>query len=189
MLNIARSKIKKEPPSVRKRITLVEADMRDMSLDQRFGMCIVPFFSFHHLLTIEDQLDVLSKIREHLVPDGRLVFNLFNPNLKRPEGIQRLDKVIETEDQTVMRYSVQYFDRPNQITHGWLIHEFVDSDGLVRRKVTPFRLRYTFYSQAKQLLKRAGYDVESVLGGYDGRSFTLKSGMMIFTGKKHSKSQ
>jgi SAM-dependent methyltransferase len=184
MLKVARSKVKKETSSVQRRIRLVRADMRELGLDRTFDLCIVPFNSFHHLLTVEDQLMALSRIRDHLVLGGRLVFNLFRPNLKRPEGVQRLDKVIETGGRTLMRYSVQYFDRQNQITHGWLLHEFVEPDGLVRRQVTPFRLRYVFQNQMKRLLQQAGFRVLSVAGAYDGSRFTSNSRMMIFTAQR-----
>ena len=55
----------------------VTADMRSFRLEQRFGLVIIPFRSFLHLLTDADQLACLSRVHEHLLPGGRLALNFF----------------------------------------------------------------------------------------------------------------
>lgn len=180
MLERAKSKLKQEPAEVRRLVKFVEGDMRMFTLDEKFGLCLIPFFSFQHLLSEGDQLQSLSRIRTHLLPGGRLAFNVFNPDLTRAEGLQRLDKVVEAPGETVMRYSVQWFDRVNQITYGWLIYEFVGSDGLVRRKVFPFKLKYLFLADAKRLLNKAGFRLRALYGSYHRTKFGSKSPMMVF---------
>src|SRR3989304_2932923 len=59
----------------------VDGDMRDFRLDERFGLVIIPFRSFLHLLTVADQKACLAHIREHLAEGGRLALNVFNPDL------------------------------------------------------------------------------------------------------------
>lgn len=180
MLDRAKSKLRNEPAEVRRHAKFIEGDMRTFNLYRKFDLCLVPFFSFQHLLSERDQLQTLSRIRKHLLLGGRFAFNVFNPDLTRAEGLQRLDKVVESRDQTVMRYSVQWFDRRNQITYGWLIYEFVGPDGLVRRKVSPFKLKYLFLADVKQLLKKAGFRLEALYGNYDRTKFNSKSPMMAF---------
>jgi len=183
MLDRARSKLKQEPAEVRRLVKLIEGDMRTFNLDRKFNLCLIPFFSFQHLLSERDQLQTLSQIRKHLLPGGRFAFNVFNPDLTRAEGLQRLDKVLESRGHIAMRYSVQWFDRANQITYGWLIYEFVGRDGLVRRKVSPFKLKYCFQTDAKRLLKKAGFKLEALYGNYDRTKFSSKSPMMIFVSR------
>lgn len=103
MLEVAREKLRKESPAVRSRVRLARGDMRELHMDNRFGLCLVPFGSFLHLLSIEDRTRTLKSIREHLEPGGRLIFDAFNPDLKRPQGIPRLDKVRNWKNQTLMR--------------------------------------------------------------------------------------
>jgi len=184
MLSIARAKLKRETKEVRKRIRLERADMRSFNLGKRFGLCLIPFFSFHHLLTDQDVEGTLSRVYAHLQPGGRLVFNVFSPDLKRPQGLQRLDKVVETKEGKVMRYSVQWFDTANHLTYGWLIYDFVSPDHSVSRRLSPFRLRYFFKGEVEDILERAGFRVEAVLGDYDGNQFEKKSTMMNFIAKK-----
>lgn len=180
MLDQARSKLKQEPAKVRYLVKFIQGDMRTFNLNRKFSLCLVPFFSFQHLLSERDQLQMLSRIRKHLLPGGKFAFNVFDPDLTRAEGLQRLDKVVELEDQTVMRYSVQWFDRANQITYGWLIYEFVGPGGVVKRKVSPFKLKYLFLDDVKRLLKKAGFRLEGLYGNYDKSKFKSKSPMMAF---------
>jgi hypothetical protein len=82
MLDICRSRTAKETPDVQRRIQLVEADMRSFGLGRLFRLATIPFRPFQHLLTVEDQLSCLHTIRHHLVEDGLLIFDIFNPSLE-----------------------------------------------------------------------------------------------------------
>ncbi|HLF71311.1 MAG TPA: class I SAM-dependent methyltransferase [Dehalococcoidia bacterium] len=84
MLEIARSKA---PDASNPR--WVEADMRDFDLGERFGLIIIPFRSFQHLLTEPDQLACLERVREHLLPGGRFALNIFNPDPRLLELAKR----------------------------------------------------------------------------------------------------
>jgi SAM-dependent methyltransferase len=75
MLGIARRKA----AAVGADVTWVEGDMRDFALDQRFGLVIIPFRSFLHLLTDADQEACLACVRRHLIPGGRFALNFFVP--------------------------------------------------------------------------------------------------------------
>ena len=80
MLEVAQHKMN-ALPKASGAISLVEADMRDFSLDQRFPLIIIPFRGFLSLLTVGDQTKTLLNIKRHLTPNGRLVFNVFVPDL------------------------------------------------------------------------------------------------------------
>jgi SAM-dependent methyltransferase len=82
MLDIARRKAAAAAVDV----AWVEADMRDLDLRREFGLVIVPFRSFLHLLTDADQQACLACIRRHLLPDGRLALNFFVPRFPGGPG-------------------------------------------------------------------------------------------------------
>jgi SAM-dependent methyltransferase len=180
MLRVAKSKLRRQPEWVRKRVTLVKADIRTMRLGTKFDACMVAFFALQHLLTEDDFSRALSRMREHLKPGGRLMFVVFNPDLTRPEAVQRLDKVIEFKHGIAMRYSTQWFDRPSRITYGWHVYDFVGPTGSVRRLVSPFKLKYHFRADVERLLKGSGFEVTGVFGGYDRVRFTRGSPVMVF---------
>jgi SAM-dependent methyltransferase len=58
-----------------------KADMRDFDLDEKFSLVIIPYRSFLHNTTIEDQLSTLENIYEHLDDGGKLVLNFYCPDL------------------------------------------------------------------------------------------------------------
>ncbi|MFB6242268.1 MAG: class I SAM-dependent methyltransferase [Candidatus Nanosalina sp.] len=59
-----------------------EADMRDFDLDEKFSLVIIPYRSFLHNLTIEDQLSTLENIYRHLEDGGKLILNFYCPDLE-----------------------------------------------------------------------------------------------------------
>ena len=75
MLDVARRKAAAEGLE----LTWVEADMRNFELDRLFGLIVMPYRSFLHLLTAEDQASCLTAVHRHLVPGGRFALNLFTP--------------------------------------------------------------------------------------------------------------
>ena len=56
--------------------------MRSFYVEKRFSLVMIPNRSFLHLLTSEDQRQALTRIRDHLIDGGCLVFNIFDPRLE-----------------------------------------------------------------------------------------------------------
>src|SRR5947207_2493466 len=82
MLAVCHQHLADESAEVQSRVHLVEASMTAFDLGRTFRLITIPFRPFQHLLTVRDQLACLACIRRHLAPDGRLVFDLFNPSLE-----------------------------------------------------------------------------------------------------------
>jgi len=190
MLAIAREKLAKESPDVQSRAKLVKADMRNFKLEEKFSLCIIPFNTFLHMLTVEDQEAALKAVRGHLVSEGLLIISVFNPDLTRPQNVVRLEIVKQVRDELVMRFFTQSFDFPNQTTTVQYIYDFVRSDGSVKRVVvSPLKLRYLFYDEMRQLLARTGYETESVYGDEEKSPFQSNSRLMIFVARKSETKQ
>ena len=81
MLARCRAKVNALPEDIAKRVTLVQGDMTGFHLGRRFPLAIVPFRPVQHLITVNEQLRFLGCVREHLEPGGRLVFDVYHPNL------------------------------------------------------------------------------------------------------------
>ena len=76
-------------------IALVQADMCCFDLgDRRFALIYSAFRAFQHLLSVEDQLRCLARVRAHLAPGGVVAFDVFNLRPSRTA----LDEEPETED-------------------------------------------------------------------------------------------
>ena len=176
MLAVARHKIARLGAETQGRIRLVEGDMRDFSLGQRFNLIMIPFRAFHHLLTPEDQRLALGRIREHLAEKGRLVFNIFDPRLdliaanSGPFGApaQRLKEFThpETAHRVVLWHSPHY-DPEGQICEDPRVFEELDADGkVVARTHRSLILRYVHRYEMQHLLELCGFKIEALYGDF-----------------------
>lgn len=192
MLQICHQRLRGESETVQTRVRLIEGDMRDFHLPQRFNLVTLPFRPFQHLMTVEDQLSCLLAIHRHLVDGGRLILDLFNPWL---EALVRDDLSQESEPEpafttpdgrrVVRCYRIvsrDYFTQVNQVE---LIYDVTHPDGGRERLVHAFAMRYLYRFEAEHLLARSGYEVESLYADYDKSSYGTKyPGELIFVAKK-----
>jgi ubiquinone/menaquinone biosynthesis C-methylase UbiE len=187
MLDRARAKIAAE--GLGDRATLVEQDMRDLDLDGRFNLALVVSNSFLHMLTMDDQLAAVGRIRRHLEPGGLLLLDLFNPDLSRLldfQGRVTLEKVMADPEtgHTLMKFLTQTVDLGQQIIDVTFILDEVDSKGHVQRTLFPFSLRYLFRGELELLLRYAGFEVEVIYGSYDLDEFAADSERMIAVARR-----
>ena len=61
------------------RVRLVEADVRDLALDERFGLVVAPTNLLNELVTPEGRHAFLTAAARHCRPDGRVVVQVLNP--------------------------------------------------------------------------------------------------------------
>jgi ubiquinone/menaquinone biosynthesis C-methylase UbiE len=187
MLEVAQHKVENEGLS--DRVTLVEQDMRELDLPDRFQLAFIAVNSFMHLLSTEDQLATLARIRDHLNPGGILLLDLFNPDLSRLldfRGQVALDKVsVEPETgHRVMRFSTETVDLAQQTIRTTFIADRLDDEGHIQRTVFPFSVRYLFRYELELLLRHARFEVEAIYGSYDLDEFRSESEKMIAVARR-----
>ena len=177
MLERCRARIAGEPAEVRERVQLVAADMTTFDLGRRFGSIICPFAGFQQLLTVDQQLACLERCRVHLLPRGRLVLDLPNPDPAPAEyardGLGNGEPVVQLVDWTDGRrirwwMTVTGYDRALQCNECEVTYEVVSADGEKTRRMTEtVSLRYTFRYELEHLLFRAGFRLAALYGDYD----------------------
>jgi len=173
MLDRCREKVAAEPAAVRDRITLHDADMRDFDVRERFAAAIIPFRPVQHLTSIDDQLSCLDAIRRHLLPGGRLIFDVFNPDLKRI-ALASTDEFEDTPDTPLPDGSVfrragrlVAVHRLAQVNDLELIYYVTRPNGEQERRVHEFQMRWFLPIELEHLLARAGFTIESMYGDFD----------------------
>ena len=167
-------------------LSLAHADMRCFELDRLFPLVIVPFRGFLSLLTVEDQTNTLLNVRRHLAPGGRLVFNVFVPDLDML--VQDGDVPRHLRDVTDPETGVSYvlwhlsdFDNYSQTISTRLIIEQLDDRGAVdRRTYRDFQLRYAHRWEMHHLLTSCGYEILDLYGDFDRTGFDEESTEMIW---------
>ncbi len=193
MLAVCQRRLSAEPDTVRSRVPAVmHGDMRTFEIDQTFALVTIPFRPFQHLLTTDDQLACLERIRRHLVDGGRLVFDLFNPSLEAlangpfDEASDIVHEFTMPDGRRVSRtYRKGRPDRFAQVARHELTYHVTYADGRMQRVTHQFPLRYFFKFEVEHLLARAGFEVEHVYAGYDRSPYGSRNpGQLIFVAKK-----
>ncbi len=177
-------------------VELIAADMRDFDLRDAngarrlFPLVTIPFSGFLALLTVEDQMRALSRVRAHLESGGRLIFDIFAPDpnmaLERGDAMRHAADAIDPDTGARhILYQQSEYDAHNQIVNVRMAIERLDANGAVERKMyRDYRLRYLHRWEARHLLKLCGFEIEALYGGFDLSEFDESSETMIWVCRK-----
>lgn len=163
-----------------------QEDLRRFDSGKSFKLVIMPFRVFQHMLTIDDQLNTLNRIYNVLDEGGRLIFDVFNPDLKRL--INPVDNLLEFDGEykpgaRLQRYvSVSY---KNELQMLDLKFRFVwDENGkeLTDEFIAP--MRYFFRYELENLVGRTKFSLEKFFGNFDREDFNSSSKEQILILKK-----
>jgi len=188
MLAIARRKLDQELTDARARIHLGEGDMRDFSLDERFGLIIIPFSAFQVLLEREDQRRCLECCARHLARGGRLGIDVFHPKLSRltaGAGVEETpEKFPGPEGMTVRVSAHTDYDIADQRLRSRCRYERTAPGGETTISEHLLELHYFFRFEMEWMLDACGFEVEALYGNFDRSEFTADSPEMIFVARK-----
>jgi SAM-dependent methyltransferase len=188
MLAIARQKLE----AASGRANLIRADMRAFRLErQDFDLAILAVKSFAYLTETDEQLRCLESIYAHLRPGGRLAIDLMHPTprwIAAERGSMRDDLLQRVPERGLIVSRVESVvstDLARQVRVIRSIYETIDDSGAVTdKRFVEWSYRWTHRFEAEHLLRRAGFRVEAVYGGYGRERFTSESAVMLFVGCK-----
>jgi len=184
MLAYCRDKLQAEPPEVRDRVMLLEADMTSFDLDRRFAQIYCAFGTFHHLRTVEQQLACLARCRQHLLPKGNLILDLINPdpapasvNSDAPVAGEAAANIVDWTDGRRIRSWATMLDyqRALQCNDCEVTYEIIEVDGTTRRLTETFPMRLAYRYELEHLLARCGFRIVALYGDYDRSAFSDES--------------
>lgn len=187
---LALARRKAEQAGVAARLRLVEDDLRSFVLAETsfdFAFCVSN--TLMHLTTQADQLAALRVAHRHLRPGGRLLVDLFNPDIPHLTAISGVQELADRWDDvergaTVLKWVVRRLDVAWQLQETTFVYESVYADGRVEKAVLPFLLRFLWPSEGKLLLEKAGFRVEELWGDCDGNDYASESERLIFLASK-----
>ena len=181
MLSKARLKVSRLDEETQRRVELVEGDMRSFSLGKRFRLVMIPFRSFLHLLTPAAQRQALGRIREHLLEDGRLILNIFDPKLDMitdhfgslGTSMKKEREFIHPETgRRILVWDTRQYDPENQMVDQYFIFEELDEGGkVISKRYVPLKIRYLHRFEMQYLLELCGYRVEALYGDFQRGPF------------------
>jgi SAM-dependent methyltransferase len=181
MLEVFRKKLEANHLSCR----IVNQDMADLSLPDRFDMIFIPFHSFSEILDESKHARALSRIREHVTEGGRFICTLHNPivRTKSMDGtVKELGQFPTEEGRTLVVSTCFKYDECSQTASGHQFYEVYDPEGmLVEKQHLPVSFYLFHGSQFEKLAHAAGLRVVRLYGDYQRSSFDeAKSPFMIW---------
>jgi SAM-dependent methyltransferase len=192
MLNLFRKKLEARPLEVKSRMRVENQRMSSLNLGARFGT-IICCDAFFHNLTVQEEMDCLFRVGDHLGPNGRFVFNLPNPScefiLRSAQAAskdfeERGRYTLEDGSGTLLVEQAQVGSAFDQTISTTVRVTKYDAEGnRVEEGESTWTSRYLFQYEAVHLLYRCGFEVELLVGDY--RDGPLAEGsQLIFQAKK-----
>jgi len=194
MLNQFRSKLQAAPRKIRRRVRLERQGMSDFALRDRFST-IICCDAFFHNLTVEEEIACLDCVTQHLMPNGRFVFNLTNPTCEFIlMGVGSRDKEFEERGRYALNDSsdmllveqVHAVNMLDQTVKTTLRTTRMDVEGnVVEKSESTWRARYLFRYEAIHLLYRCGFEVEALVGDYRNGPVAVGSQLIFQVRRRH----
>jgi SAM-dependent methyltransferase len=153
-----------------------------MQLPCKFQLIVAPFRVFAHLVDVQDQIDCLNRIHEHLEPGGRLIFDMFIPDLNvlangRPDQVDCEGEY--EKGKKLIRITSASYDIPRQIANVQMKFKW-DENGIEQEASWNFPMRFYFRFELEHLIRLSNLELEAIYGDYqehaidkDSKDFVL----------------
>jgi SAM-dependent methyltransferase len=150
---------------------IYEMDAVGFQLAEKFDLILIPFNSFAEFTDRQQQIGVLTSVKNHLRPGGKFICTLHNPSarLKLIDGQTRLRGKFPLPDGSgsLELSSWEKFDPQTCLVGGEQIYEIKDpQDNLVSKLALPISFYLHTRVSFEQLAEEQGFRVISLWGDY-----------------------
>lgn len=167
-------------------LRIFPGNMTDFDALRKYSLVIIARSGFMHLPDQKSQIAALKNLWRHLVPDGILTLNTFDPwpavqaqqmNTKVDDYSIRLEYV-NNEGHREKIYNAISYNPWTQIMSGNWKFETYDEDGkVIGERVRPLKMRQTYRSEMFLLAELCGFEVVDIYRGYKGDKEDLNDPM------------
>lgn len=161
-------------------IDFIEADIRELSLLEKFDLIFIPFNSIHHLYKNEDLFRTLNVVRNHLKEKGLFLLDCFNPNIQYIVDAEKEQKVIAeyttSDGREVMIKQTMCYENATQVNR---IEWYYFINGRFH-SIQNLDMRLFFPEELNFYLERAGFTIIHKFGSFEEEVFSDKSEKQIF---------
>jgi SAM-dependent methyltransferase len=170
------------PAAQRERVAV--GDAVSLSLGRRFALVAAPFRVLSHVSSTDDQLRLLAAVREHLLPGGRLVFDLYVPSL--PLLLAGMSERVDFDGEWApgrrLRRIVSSLpaDLARQTNHVSMTFVWQEEAG-ERNEAWEFDMRFFFRFEIEHLVARSGLRLEALHGDFSGGPLDADSREYVVT--------
>jgi SAM-dependent methyltransferase len=163
-----------------------QMDICELELSKKFDMIIIPFHSFAHITSPDDQRKALARIQQHLLPGGTFICTLGNPKIRQKavDGQLRLLRkypLPETQGSLLLLISENNNEADNQVVEAMQFYEEYDAKGVLQcKRLLELHFRLSRKDEFEGLAKDAGFKVKALYGDYAYSEFNEDSPFMIW---------
>lgn len=181
MLAVARARAERLPAGA---LTLLQADMRTLAVEARFGLVAIPLGGLQHLEAIDDVIATLQVARRHLAPGGQAVLDVEAPHAEDFEAGPR--PLVEhwtrpwRGGQVTKLVAVENLPSAG-LRHVTFHYDVQPADGPLRRITHAFVLRVFTPAEIELAARIAGLAVAGCWGDYDGMPYDDGAGRLVVT--------
>lgn len=178
LLALAREQLKDAPNT-----ELIEQDMLQLELDERFDRILLPFCGVYCVET-QDELDALfSGVKAHLAPEGIFILDtynaeLFHADIDEPdeEQVPHEHEAIRVRDVEFQVFEQSRWDRSQQRILVSYLHAAVDADAAIAAElpdelVAELTHRYWLRAQLEASAQKAGLVLCQAQGDFEGSTW------------------
>lgn len=160
---------------------IVQMDICSLQLQKQFEMVIIPFHSFAHLVSKNDQQAVLERIHAHLLAGGIFICTLGNPSLrgKTVDGQLRLFRKYSLPEDggTLFLWIAEKFDPddPQVVQADQFFEEYDQNCVLKSKRLLELHFRLTEKEEFEAMAIEAGFRIKEFYGDYAYSRFQPES--------------
>ena len=161
-------------------IQFLEADIRNLDLQETFDLIFIPFNSIHHLYQNEDLFAALNVVKKHLKKEGLFLFDCYNPNIKyivENENVLKEIATYNTQDgrKVLIKQMMHYESKTqiNRIAWHYFINDSFDS-------IQNLDMRMFFPQELDAYLNMNGFTIIQKFGNFEEDTFSDTSEKQLF---------
>jgi SAM-dependent methyltransferase len=151
-----------------------------------YHLVTIPFRALSHVIDRKAQVSTFRCCFQNLVPGGKLIFDVFQPNYLRLGEARGEELGIERE-QDGMKFRRYHAAIPHpsrqvmDVTFRW---EIEDADGNIEELTEGFPMRWFHRFELEHAIEAAGFEIETIYGDFKRGELAESSPEMIFVCRK-----
>lgn len=183
------AKLREKLEQARLSCTVVESDITQLSLSERFDLILIPFHSFQEIVDRSKHRSTLERVAKHLTENGRFICTLQNPavRLKSIDGTSRsLGRFSMGSGGSLEVTSLLKYDAATKLAQGFQLYSIYDEhNALIHTRRLEISFCLFTKDEFEQLASSVGFQVDALYGDYSYSRFDQEtSPSMIWRLKK-----
>jgi SAM-dependent methyltransferase len=161
-------------------------DARELDLQKKFDMVIIPFQSFSHIVSTQDQRKTLERIKEHLKPGGMFICTLGNTSVRKKSVDGQLKffrkyPLPEIRGELLLWIVETFSPDDAQVVEGKQFYEIYNDQGVLQSKrLLELQFRLTNRDEFEEAAKASGFRIKAFYRDYSYAEFKDDSPFMIW---------